>query len=158
MEKKNHTIKLYHLVLSISCYKCLSINGSNPSCEDPFQGDVTGKLSLLYTPCLTNLRGRNGLFPATHCIKLVARSRAPIPIQYMYRTCGRDEADDNGITRSSHCGFLKLDWIDKNQRFRGCLNICDKDACNQASYSIYSIWKIIYCFSILFIISFESFI
>ncbi|CAF5062716.1 unnamed protein product, partial [Rotaria sp. Silwood1] len=34
-----------------------------------------------------------------------------IPVQYMYRTCARDEADDNEITRASHCGLLKLDWI-----------------------------------------------
>ncbi|CAF3403315.1 unnamed protein product [Rotaria sp. Silwood1] len=136
-------------VFSISCYKCLSINGSNPSCEDTFQGDVTGKSSFLYAPCLTNLRGRKGLFPATH---------SSIPVQYMYRTCARDEADDNEITRASHCGLLKLDWIDKSQRLRGCLHICDKDACNQASYFNYSIWRIIYSFSILFIISLERFI
>lgn len=60
------------LVSSIACYKCSSINGSNPLCEDPFQGDIVGKTSLLHTPCLTNLRNRTGLFPATHCIKLVA--------------------------------------------------------------------------------------
>jgi hypothetical protein len=61
-------------VSSISCYKCLSINGSNSSCEDVFQGDIAGTPSLLYTPCLTYLRGRKGQFPATHCIKLVAYS------------------------------------------------------------------------------------
>lgn len=66
------------LVLSISCYKCSSINGSNPLCEDYFQGDITGTTSLLYTPCLTNLRGRKGLFPATHCIKLIAYSGGKI--------------------------------------------------------------------------------
>lgn len=67
-----------HLVSSISCYKCLSINGSNPSCEDRFQGDVTGKPPLLSNPCLTYLRGRSGLFPATHCIKLIAYSGGKI--------------------------------------------------------------------------------
>jgi hypothetical protein len=61
-------------VLSIACYKCSSINGSNPLCEDFFQGDIPGTPSLLRIPCLTNLRGRQGLFPATHCIKLVAYS------------------------------------------------------------------------------------
>jgi hypothetical protein len=76
----------------------------------------------------------------------------------MYRTCGRDEADDNGITRASHCGFVKLDWIDSQRRFRGCLHICDKDACNQASYSVYSIWRIIFYLSLLFLTSYEVFI
>jgi hypothetical protein len=63
------------LVSSISCYKCLSINGSNLLCEDLFQGDIAGRPSLLYTPCLTYLRGRQGLFPATYCIKLVVYSK-----------------------------------------------------------------------------------
>ena len=70
--KKN---KKFILVSSISCYKCSSINGSNPSCEDDFQGDIEDKTSFLRAPCLTNLRGRQGLFLATHCIKLVAYSR-----------------------------------------------------------------------------------
>lgn len=67
-------ISIIDISKSISCYKCSSINGSNPSCEDLFQGDIVGTTSLLHTPCLTNLRGRKGLFPATHCIKLIANS------------------------------------------------------------------------------------
>jgi hypothetical protein len=154
------------LVLSISCYKCSSINGSNPSCEDSFQGDIAGKTSLLQTPCLTNLRGRKGFFPATHCIKLIAHSRGKIILisfilisillsiepnstQYVYRTCSRDEGDDNGITRASHCGFIKLEWINPHQRFRGCLHICERDACNQAYYLYPSIWKIIFSLNLL---------
>ncbi len=77
------------------------------------------------------------------------------PVQYTYRTCGRDEADDNGITRASHCGFVKLDWIDSHRRFRGCLHICDKDACNQASYSIYSKSRIIFFINLFILILFE---
>lgn len=58
--------------------------------------------------------------------------------QYVYRTCAREDDDDNnGITRTSHCGFVKLDWIDRNRRFRGCLHVCDKDGCNFTS-SIYT--------------------
>ncbi len=79
----------------------------------------------------------------------------PNPVQYTYRTCGRDEADENGITRTSHCGFVKLKWIDAHRRFRGCLHICDKDACNQTSYSIYSISRSIFYISLLLLISFK---
>jgi len=61
-----------YLVLSISCYKCESTNGSNQSCEDLFQGDIYGAPSYLHVPCFTQLRGRKGNFYATHCIKLVA--------------------------------------------------------------------------------------
>lgn len=67
--------------------------------------------------------------------------QGPNPVQYMYRTCGRDEAEENGITRASHCGFVKLNWIDSYRRFRGCLDICDKDACNHCS--IFSLSKVL---------------
>ncbi|CAF1293043.1 unnamed protein product [Adineta steineri] len=128
---------------------CSTINGSNPSCEDFFQGDIEGNTSYLQTPCLANLRGRQGLFLATHCIKLIAYSPEPNSIQYIYRTCSRDEGDDNGITRTSHCGFIKLDWINPNRRLRGCLHICDKDACNQAFNLCFSRWNMIYSLILL---------
>jgi len=158
--------KKFLLASSISCYKCSSVNGSNPSCEDFFQGDIPGTTSLLHTPCLTNLRGRKGLFPATHCIKLIAHSGGkiifyyfnfykysfeiePNSIRYLYRTCSRDESEDDGIARASHCGFIKLDWINPHERFHGCLHICDKDACNHAYNHSFSIWKIIFCLNLL---------
>lgn len=75
--------------------------------------------------------------------------QGPNPIQYMYRTCGRDDAEENGITRASHCGFVKLNWIDPSRRFRGCLDICDKDACNHSSTYL-SLSKILYSSSIFF--------
>lgn len=152
----------------------MSINGSNPACEDLFQGDIIGKPSLLSTPCLTNLRGRKGLFPASHCIKLVAQStgtfqflfflmkmkfsfEGPDPIQYFYRTCGRDEVNDNRIIHANHCGYVKLDWIDKKRKFRGCLHICDKDACNRTStYSKSFILLTIHMFSLILIYIFFS--
>lgn len=63
---------------------------------------------------------------------------------YVYRTCGRDEGDDNGITRASHCGFIKLDWIDPNRRLRGCLHICEKDSCNRTDMCRSSLWNMIF--------------
>ncbi|CAF1354278.1 unnamed protein product [Adineta steineri] len=76
------------------------------------QGELEGKASYLQTPCFANLRERHGLFLATRCIKLVAYS--PVEsnsIQYKYRTCSRDESNDNRITRTSHRSFIKPDWI-----------------------------------------------
>ncbi|CAF1222880.1 unnamed protein product [Adineta steineri] len=113
------------------------------------KGDIEGNTSYLQTPCLANLRGRQGLFLATHCIKLIAYSPEPNSIQYIYRTCSRDEGDDNGITRTSHCGFIKLDWINPNRRLRGCLHICDKDACNQAFNLCFSRWNMIFSLILL---------
>ncbi|CAF3273437.1 unnamed protein product [Rotaria socialis] len=147
-------ISTVDIVSSVSCYKCSSVNGSDPLCEDFFQDSLGDTAPLLHSPCLTTMRGRHGLVPATHCIKLVAHTGGPNPVQYVYRTCGRDEGDDNGITRTSHCGYIKLDWISQHRRFRGCLDICDKDACNQANYRSVSRWKIIIYFNLLLLLLF----
>lgn len=53
---------------SIDCFKCVSSNGNNPACEDPFHNNFSS--SILETPCMGGRKGRNGLFPATACIKL----------------------------------------------------------------------------------------
>lgn len=52
----------------IDCFKCTSINGTNPACEDPFHNNYTS--TLLERPCMGGRKGRNGLFPASACIKL----------------------------------------------------------------------------------------
>ena len=80
----------------------------------------------------------------------------PHSVKHVYRTCGRDEPEDNAIARASHCGFVKLEWIDTHRRFRGCLNICDRDACNQANLVDYSSWRMTFCLTLLFFSSFAS--
>ena len=127
---------------SIACYKCFSVNGSDPACEDYFQGDMTDTPSLLQPSCMTNVRGRQGIFPATHCIKLVVYVGSP-PVQHIYRTCSRDEGEFDGITRSSHCGYIKLSWLDEHRRFHGCLHTCDKDTCNRA-LTMLAAWQMIF--------------
>ncbi|CAF1530223.1 unnamed protein product, partial [Adineta steineri] len=37
-------------------------------------GDIESKTSYLQTPCLANLRGRQSLSHAIHCIKLITYS------------------------------------------------------------------------------------
>ncbi len=55
----------------IACFKCVSVNRSNPACEDPFHNNYT--MDLLERPCMGGRKGRNGLFPAASCIKLGGR-------------------------------------------------------------------------------------
>lgn len=56
---------------AIDCFKCVSMNGDNPACEDPFHNNFTS--DLLESPCMGGRKGRNGLFPATACLKLAGR-------------------------------------------------------------------------------------
>ena len=52
----------------IDCFKCVSINGSNPACEDPFHNNYT--YDILERQCMAGRKNRNGLFPASACIKV----------------------------------------------------------------------------------------
>ena len=55
----------------IECFKCVSVNGSNPDCEDPFHNNRTN--SFLEKPCMGGRKNRDGLFPASACLKLHGR-------------------------------------------------------------------------------------
>ena len=58
---------------SIDCFKCVSVSGSNPACEDPFHNNYTA--DYLEKTCMGGRKGRNGLFPASACIKIVGSYR-----------------------------------------------------------------------------------
>ena len=73
---------LWWTVDAIDCFKCVSVNGENPACEDPFHNNFTS--DLLESPCLGGRKGRNGLFPATACLKLAGRYGTIIIINYTH--------------------------------------------------------------------------
>lgn len=73
---------IYITVSAIDCFKCVSVNGENPACEDPFHNNFTS--DLLESPCLGGRKGRNGLFPATACLKLAGRYGTIIIINYTH--------------------------------------------------------------------------
>lgn len=52
----------------IDCFKCVSNNGANRACDDPFHNNVS--TAILESPCMGGRKGRDGLFPATSCIKI----------------------------------------------------------------------------------------
>lgn len=56
---------------SIDCFRCTSFNGANQWCEDPFHNNYSS--TILQSPCWTGRKGRDGLYPATACIKLSGR-------------------------------------------------------------------------------------
>lgn len=67
---------------AVDCFKCSSRNGSNPACEDPFHNINSTRVItpilpevqpqvIYHSPCYAGKKGREGLFPASACIKLV---------------------------------------------------------------------------------------
>lgn len=114
----------------IDCFKCVSVNGSNPACEDPFHNNYTD--DLLERPCLGGRKGRNGLFPASSCIKLTGYYTDGGGT-IMVRGCALDSGTlttDTELIRMSHCGSFYF-----NERYvRGCVQSCDDvDACNNSN-------------------------
>ncbi|XP_050676517.1 uncharacterized protein LOC126973336 [Leptidea sinapis] len=112
---------------SIDCFKCVSQNGHFPACDDPFHNNHS--LQMLESPCMGGRKGRDGLFPATSCIK-IAGFFDDTGETITVRGCGLDSGTattDTEIIRMSHCGRFYY-----NDRYvHGCLQSCnDADACN----------------------------
>ncbi|XP_063872021.1 uncharacterized protein LOC135106656 [Scylla paramamosain] len=96
-------------VEGLDCFKCGSVNGSDPQCSDPFHHNHS--TTYLASPCLAGWKGREGAFPATHCVKLSG---------YFYQTgesmfvrgCTTDSGTltvDTELGRQSHCGVFLYD-------------------------------------------------
>ncbi|XP_019761242.2 uncharacterized protein LOC109538445 [Dendroctonus ponderosae] len=112
---------------AIDCFKCMSENKNNPKCEDPFHNNYT--TDILQTPCMGGRKGRNGVFPATACIKITGifdDNKETITV----RSCALDSGTlttDTELVRTSHCGG----FFYESRYVRGCIQSCsDADACN----------------------------
>lgn len=70
-----HTVNfvIYVLDAGIDCFKCVSLEWQNRACDDPFHNNFSS--GLLESPCMGGRKGRNGVFPATACIKLTGYYR-----------------------------------------------------------------------------------
>ncbi|KAF0309815.1 Retrovirus-related Pol polyprotein from type-1 retrotransposable element R1 4 [Amphibalanus amphitrite] len=131
--KKSTFIRLFsHHVSAIDCFKCVSNDYDNPMCEDPFHNNFTSE--IYESPCMGGRKDRNGLFPATACIKL----NGVFPDtgkRLMVRGCALDSGTlttDTEIIRMSHCGGLEF----QGRYLKGCLQSCDDiDGCNGAGVS-----------------------
>ncbi|XP_045457197.1 uncharacterized protein LOC123667285 [Melitaea cinxia] len=122
-------LSFYFSAQSIDCFKCVSMNGHFSPCDDPFHNNHS--LNMLESPCMGGRKGRDGLFPATSCIK-IAGVFDDTGESITVRGCGLDSGTattDTEIIRMSHCGRFYY-----NDRYvHGCLQSCnDADACNTA--------------------------
>ncbi|KAF5272290.1 hypothetical protein FQR65_LT04947 [Abscondita terminalis] len=122
-----------HTGETIDCFKCVSLNNDYKPCEDPFHNNFT--LDIYESPCMGGKKGRDGLFPATSCIK-IAGTFDDNGDTIVVRGCALDSGTlttDTEIVRLSHCGGFHYD----NRYVRGCVQSCnDADACNNAPISV----------------------
>ncbi|XP_058120221.1 uncharacterized protein LOC131284907 [Anopheles ziemanni] len=119
----------FRMVHAIDCFKCVSMNGANKACDDPFHNNYSA--AILESPCMGGRKGRDGLFPATSCIK-IAGYYDDTGETITVRGCALDSGTlttDTEIIRMSHCGRFYYD----DRYVHGCLQSCnDADACNGA--------------------------
>ncbi|XP_063907183.1 uncharacterized protein LOC135125468 isoform X2 [Zophobas morio] len=117
-------------MICIDCFKCVSINQDYMPCEDPFHNNYT--LDVFESPCMGGRKGRDGLFPATSCVKITG-TFDDNGDTIVVRGCALDSGTlttDTEIVRMSHCGGFYYD----NRYARGCVQSCnDADACNWAT-------------------------
>ncbi|XP_012283237.1 uncharacterized protein LOC105701238 [Orussus abietinus] len=133
-------VAILHGGEAIDCFKCVSFGGNNKPCDDPFHNN--GSFDFLESPCLGGRKGRDGLFPATACIKL-AGTYVDSGVSFTVRSCALDSGTlttDSEITRMSHCGHFYLD----NEYAEGCVQSCnDADACNASRRETISMFLLI---------------
>ncbi|CAI5451753.1 unnamed protein product [Caenorhabditis angaria] len=130
-------------VSGIGCFVCTSFDGNNKACEDPFHSSFElikkeredmSKVANYRHPCWAHRKGRTGLFPADHCIKIIGIKADNASETVVIRTCALDSGTltaDTEIVRISHCGSFKYD----GQQYKGCVQSCDTDGCNSTPSS-----------------------
>ncbi|KAK9880249.1 hypothetical protein WA026_010125 [Henosepilachna vigintioctopunctata] len=117
-------------VETIDCFKCVSYNHKYTPCEDPFHNNYT--IDIFESPCMGGRRGRDGLYPATSCVKITG-TFDDSDETIMIRGCALDSGTlttDTELVRMSHCGGFYYD----NRYVHGCVQTCnDADACNTST-------------------------
>ncbi|CAB3397414.1 unnamed protein product [Caenorhabditis bovis] len=114
-------------VSGIGCFVCSSFDGENKGCEDPFNSTMelntrdreTSTLANYNYPCWAYKKGRHGLFPADHCIKIIGYRAENQSKSLVIRTCALDSGTltaDTEIVRISHCGSFKYE----GHHYKGC--------------------------------------
>ncbi|KAG8283527.1 hypothetical protein J6590_014046 [Homalodisca vitripennis] len=102
--------------VSINCYICSSLNGSNPNCEDPFNP----AMSTYKEKCMVPKQGHIGMFPANFCIKIDGKNVETKEVMVI-RACVMKTMD-------SQCGGFRY----QDTMMTGCIQSCDYDGCNGA--------------------------
>lgn len=112
-------LQLYVTVSAIDCYKCSSLNFSDPFCHDPFHPAYNN----LTTNCGEGRDGRVGLFPARFCTKITGINSED-GTETIVRSCAIESLD-------TICGPFNLG----NVLYNGCISSCETDACNSGQRS-----------------------
>ncbi|CAH8553768.1 unnamed protein product [Heterobilharzia americana] len=118
-----------NIATAIACYSCVSVNKSNPACEDPVSAHVQ-----IQRPCRQTIPGHDGFFYAHYCSKIKG-IRQKDGFSLLIRRCSMDKLSDI----PTHCGQFQLD----EDLYHGCIATCSKDWCNVNNKSSVSDWTLI---------------
>ncbi|CAG0901554.1 unnamed protein product [Darwinula stevensoni] len=109
----------YPALGTINCYTCVSRNGSDINCEDPFHP----AMSKYKMDCMVPKRFHQGKFPANFCLKIIGKN-AVTQESLVIRTCILENMN-------SQCGIFRFDDVEMT----GCVLTCNSDGCNRSPKS-----------------------
>ncbi len=140
---------------SLSCFKCLTTNFQNDTCNDPFN-PIHNRHEY---ECQATIKGQNGLFPARFCVKIsgliadVDRNlNRSLIHQHLYlRTCITENIMESTRSLESTGNFRLKNFagIYGEIKMRGTIALCTIDGCNQANFRTMNIFIILLSFLFL---------
>ncbi|KJH50640.1 hypothetical protein DICVIV_03232 [Dictyocaulus viviparus] len=127
-------VKILSIAQSKSLLRWLFVSNSVLTIEsavNSFEREVAS-IANYHHPCWAFKKGRQGLFPADHCIKIIGYRAENASKTMIIRTCALDSGTltaDTEIVRISHCGHFKYE----SHHYTGCVQACDSDGCNSSN-------------------------
>lgn len=143
----SHLVYLFLLlhvrpIQSLGCFKCLTTNFINDSCQDPFNPSE----NRFENDCQATIHGKNGFFPARYCVKITGivvdiektLNRTLLKRRLFLRTCITENIMESSRSSDSTGNFRLKNFvnIDGEIRLQGTIALCSLDGCN-GSFS----WK-----------------
>jgi len=139
---------------SLSCFKCLTTNFQNDTCNDPFN-PIHNRHEY---ECQATIKGQNGLFPARFCVKIsgliadVDRNlNRSLIHQHLYlRTCITENIMESTRSLDSTGNFRLKNFamMQGEIKLQGTISLCTADGCNNANLPTINILTIIFVFFI----------
>ncbi|CAF1094330.1 unnamed protein product [Rotaria sordida] len=122
----------------IACYKCMTIDANNDSCQDPF----SSLLNPIHNNCQATSVGKDGTFSARFCVKISGRvtsidggaNASYLNTIFYYRTCIVDNIMESTKSLETSGSFRLKGFQDMSGsiRLQGHISLCTHDGCNHA--------------------------
>ena len=137
-------------ISSLSCFKCITTNFLNDTCNDPFN-PIYNRYEI---ECQATVKDRKGLFPSRFCVKISGivvdtdknLNRSLIHKHLYLRTCITENIMEStrSLDSTGHFRLKNFATIQGEIKLQGTISLCTTDGCNNANLSAINILTIIF--------------